>query len=153
VHIPSPHYPAVFDASGGARQVSLDGLYEYVPSNTSDAILAATYAGQVEALDRMVLATIDALSEPGRPRAIVIFSDHGSLTALGGEQERLSNFLAANTPGANELFGEEPSPVNLLRALFAHYLGEPTDPLPFHAYRTTEMTGLRFREVDIEGRD
>jgi hypothetical protein len=83
---------------------------------------------------------------------VVLFSDHGSLTNVDGDEERLSNFLAAITPGKPNLFGDQPSPVNILRIVFAEYLGEPFEALPVKSFRTTDPGRLTFREVELPPR-
>lgn len=78
--------------------------------------------GQLNGLNRDLLATIDRITESRPDAAIVLFSDHGarySLRERGDEWH--ATFLAARTPGHPRLFNEEAVPSAVLRLIQAAY--------------------------------
>lgn len=128
-HVPSPHLPVVFAKDGSAADRNLYG--HTVPGiNASYAEFAHAYTDELQYLNGRVLGEIDEIRRASRiPPVIVVFSDHGSESHLdwddarrGDLRERFSNFFAASTPGASELYGEAPTPVNLFSILLDHYL-------------------------------
>jgi hypothetical protein len=140
-HVPAPHYPNVYRADS-ARRVELEEFGGYTNSGQE---LANEYVANLRGLNDRVLAT---LSSPALSDAVVvIWSDHGSLTGLGPPEERVRNFLAARTPGFPSLFGQKPSPVQMLPMLWNAYLG--TD-LPVVPSRSFVFGGTRHELVRIE---
>ena len=64
---------------------------------------------------------------------VVLWSDHGLRYSLSNTDEHFKSFLAARTPGADGLLRDQ-SPVNLLREIFANYLGADSPALPYRAW-------------------
>jgi hypothetical protein len=132
-HVPSPHTPVVFDAEGRPMAADLATLYEEAARTrgVSREVYGAAYTGQVAHLNELVVATVDRILEASpNPPVIVLFADHGSGAGLDWADlensdldERTATLFAALTPGHRELFGDAPTPVNLLGALFNAYLG------------------------------
>ena len=147
VHVPSPHNPVVFNADGSARTAGIEDIYSFGAPPSDRAAMTAAYTGQLTALNDRVLATLDLMEPPGtRERVVIIFSDHGSLTGLAGSEERLTNFLAARSPGHRAMFQAHPTPVNLLRLLFSTYLNENFPALPDRSYETIGFRPPAFHE-------
>lgn len=150
-HIPSPHTPIVFGANGEpVHATDLDHFYEdRTPS-------PAEYRGQVEHLNRLVLATLDSIQRKEQaPPIIILMSDHGPgefQVDLDHPDEtvirtRMRNFFAAYTPDHPDLFGSNPTPVNVLPMLMNAYLG--TDlPLADEEFYVSGVDGSLGRVSD-----
>jgi hypothetical protein len=152
VHVPSPHPPFVFDRKGG--------VVPYAPLVVSEGVAMAPvepgtaddrgsrYADQLAYIDRKALEAVDKVIAAVPPETvIIIMSDHGPgehvdwahLDATTA-RERFATLFAARTAGEDGLFGDAPTPVNLLPTLLNAYAGaglpmEPDDSytgiLPF----------------------
>jgi len=83
------------------------------------------YSGHLAAVNRRLVATIDAMLARDPDAVIVLFSDHGSRYSFDAPDEWTRSFLAARTPGQAHLFGESPITTNLLCDLFTAYLDLP----------------------------
>ncbi len=145
VHVPAPHPPPVYTASGGPEDRSPDSRWDtFDPAEQTASERVARRVGFVETIGRMTVASVDALrSAAPTPPAIVIFSDHG--TDVGWDDstpmtsdlaERTSSFLASLTPGHPDLFKEPTTPVNIIGTLTNAYMGTkvPRQPDETFAY-------------------
>jgi hypothetical protein len=148
VHVPLPHYPIVYAADGSPVAVSTRDLYRFAPPDASKDDLVAAYNGQIEHLNRLVLDVLrDLPVKADRERVILIMSDHGSLTDLGGDEERLNSFLAVRAPERPGLLGDRPSPVQYLPRIFNEYLGMSLPVPASQGFLTDDLATLQFRQA------
>lgn len=130
-HVFSPHPPFVHNADGTPRELQrcfprTCSLREPKLESLGESI--ADYASglneQLQYLNGEVLASIDRLLSVRPDAVVILFSDHATrYDKIGDPGEAISNFFAARTPAAEALFGESPSPVNVLPRLLNRYLG------------------------------
>jgi hypothetical protein len=145
VHVPAPHPPPVYTATGGPEDRSPDSRWDtFDPAEQTQAERVARRVGFVETIGRMTVSSIDAVrSAAPTPPVIVVFSDHG--TDVGWDDsapfdsdlaERTSSFLAALTPGHPDIFQEPTTPVNIIGTLTNAYMGTnvPRQPDDSFAY-------------------
>lgn len=141
-HIESPHTPFVLHPR--------ESDYVVVPScfPTACSLFQATmqelgltldaYADamryQIEALNSHVIMTVERIVEADPEAVVILMSDHGSRYSLEDPDEHFRNLLAARTPGAEGLFDQTESPVNLLRLTLNAYLDVPTAALPYRSW-------------------
>jgi arylsulfatase A-like enzyme len=135
VHVPSPHAPFVFERDGEA---TLDPEIEFIDqtpfsNRTPEDVAEVTqaYADQLAYIDDLTISALDQVlsSVPG-DSVVIVMSDHGPDAHVDWDHlsttdthERFANFFAARTPGAPNLFGDAPTPVNVFQTLLNHYLG------------------------------
>lgn len=138
-HVPAPHQPVVLGADGAPVAVPItDAWFADSPGERGETTEAFVerYRAQLPYLNRQILATIDGVLEASEtPPVIVLFADHGSASVVDWNQtdpdeadparllERTGILFAAFTPGHDEVFPEDVSPVDLFRLLFDTYLG------------------------------
>jgi hypothetical protein len=145
VHVPAPHPPPVYTATGAPEDGSPDSSWDtFDPSSQTPSERLALRPGFVETIGRMTVESVDALrSAAATPPVIVVFSDHGTdvdwddNTPMTSDlAERTSSFLAALTPGHPDLFGEPTTPVNIIGTLTNAYMGTavPRQPDETYAY-------------------
>jgi hypothetical protein len=136
-HVPAPHQPAVVGADGEAVTVPIStSFYADSPVERGEDPdeFADRYRGQLAYLNDRILETVDALIEGSSvPPVIVLFADHGSASEVDWNQtavedadparvlERTGTLFAALTPGREDVFPEDVSPVDLFRLLFDAY--------------------------------
>lgn len=116
-HLPAPHYPLLYGPGGKPSQVAIADFDSYDRGIPTDDFIA-----NIDTINRRVLAGIEPLVSDDA--VVVLWSDHGSLTGLGSEEEAVRNLLVARTPGHSDLFGATPSPVQILPRLLNAYMGE-----------------------------
>jgi len=138
-HVPAPHQPTVFGEEGSAVAVPLsDGWFADSPEERGEAKdeFIDRYRAQLPYLNERVLDTIDGiLARSDEPPVIVLFADHGSASSVDWNVtdpeeadparllERTGNLFAALTPGHDDVYPDDVSPVDLFRLLFDAYLG------------------------------
>jgi hypothetical protein len=138
-HVPAPHQPAVFDGKGGVVPVPLTQAFFADSPQERDqdpAEFRQRYRDQLPYLNDRILAAIDGiLANSAVPPVILIFADHGSasevdwITAQPTQVdpalllERTGILFATLTPGKDELYPEDASPVDMFRLLFDAYFG------------------------------
>jgi hypothetical protein len=147
-HVPAPHQPTVFGTDGVPVVVPLtDAWFADSPGERGEDPdeFVERYRAQLPYLNARVLATIDGIVEAAEvPPVIVLFSDHGSASVVDWNEietvqadparvlERTGNFFAALTPGRENVFPDDVSPVDLFRLLFDAYFdtdyGRATPP-------------------------
>jgi hypothetical protein len=153
VHVPAPHPPLVFGADGQAVPVSLDSTFgfKFVGSG-DDPALVAEFRDQTAYINERVTQSVDAiLAAARRPTVIVLLSDHGARMDPVGTTvhlpEAVDNFFAARTPGHPDLFGNDPTPVNLFPYLFNAYLGTNLPIRPNHSFTSPWDEPLKLTEI------
>ena len=138
-HVPAPHQPTVLGEDGEPVVVPLtDTWFADSPGERGEDHdeFVERYRAQLPYLNERVLETIDGIVENSEvPPVIVLFSDHGSASVVDWNQtdpaeadparllERTGNFFAAITPGREDVFPDDISPVDLFRLLFDAYFG------------------------------
>jgi sulfatase-like protein len=161
VHFPLPHPPFVLGAScepiDGGESIyvaSTDGAPQKPPGREDEEI--AMNAQQVACAEKLATAMVDGiLKGAGDDAVIIVMSDHGPESRLNwfdpqleGVRERLRNFFAARTPGHDDLFPEDVTPVNVLPTLFRAYLGVELPTQPDTSYFKVPGQGLV--EIDVD---
>jgi hypothetical protein len=154
-HVPSPHAPFVFGASGEPTgSIGYSWLYlEHAPREVGGPDdYDRAYVEQARYIGDLTLASIDRiLTRIDRPAAIVVFSDHGSAStwraadpAGPGIDERSANLIAVLTPGHDRLLPDDISLVNVLGPLFNAYLltDYATQPDQVFAWRDGRQSEL-----------
>ncbi len=127
IHIPAPHLPLVLDAEGNALVLE---PRRFDPATVAgfgytDAQFRALYADELSYLNARLLRAIELIeSSNARPDpVIIVMSDHGYYYDPTDLQARFGNFFAAVTPQLPGLFGDGPTPVNVMPILLNGYLG------------------------------
>lgn len=147
-HMTVPHAPAQLDASCKINPQGVGAGLHLVNPGDSDAMVdeaRARYVGQVECVDREVLASIDSLLEQDPDLAILVVADHGpdSRGQLGLNHdewtddaliERMSVLSAIRVPEWCDQDGPALTTVNTMRKLAACSLGTEFDALPDRSY-------------------
>jgi hypothetical protein len=144
-HIIAPHPPFVLDADGNP----LHPDYPYVTGDGASFVSNVDsykqgYIGQVEYLNRRVIATVDAILEKSAAQSIIILQgDHGPglLLMQQGDTpdsclwERASILNVYYFPeGQTGLLYPSISPINSFRSIFNTYFGTSFDLLPDKTY-------------------
>jgi hypothetical protein len=135
VHVPSPHFPYLFDRDG----VPLPDRRVVVPNPgdrsemdpQAQSATGAAYAGQLAFVDGLAIAAVDKVIAAVPSNAVVIvMSDHGPDVHIDWDhletadtRERFGTLFAARTLGHERLFGDAPTPVNLFATLLNAYVG------------------------------
>jgi len=138
-HIPAPHQPTVFGQDGAPVAVPIsDHFYADSPMERSEdpVEFGERYRGQLPYLNDRILEAIDGILEQSSvPPIIVLFADHGSASRADWNEtdpgevdpsillERTGILFAALTPGRDDVYPDDASPVDLFRLLFDAYLG------------------------------
>jgi hypothetical protein len=162
VHVPSPHFPYLFDRTGGPvndRPIVVTG--RGTPSTRSPAELDATadlYAAQLAYVDGLAIEALDKVIAAVPPDAVIIvMGDHGPDAYIDWDHlestptlERFATLFAARTPGLDRLFGDAPTPVNLIPTLLNSYAGAK---LPTHSDDSFRGYPPRQALVDIGNPD
>lgn len=147
VHVPSPHFPYLFDRTGGPindRPIVVTG--RGTPSQRSPAELDATadlYAAQLAYVDGLAIDALDEVIAGVPPDAVIIvMGDHGPDAYIDWDHlettptlERFATLFAARTPGFDRLFGDAPTPVNLIPTLLNTYAEMDLPIHSDHAFR------------------
>ena len=152
-HLLTPHFPYRYDTDCSLRPAAVR-----VGSLTRDE-LAATYANEVQCLDREVVATVDHILERDPDAVIVLQSDHGSQidftfgrsvedTTDEMLQERFGALNAIRLPAACRGDSIEGEPlVNTFRLVLACLGDVPPDLLPSRSFFTEFIHVDRASEV------
>jgi len=143
VHLMSPHPPFVFGSNGEAVEpdylfsmADADRLHGASEAAVRDYIVR--YRGQLEFLNKKILAAVDAiLSRSAEPPIIILQGDHGSRAYADLDRpeasylrENLAILNAYRLPGdGRSLPYPGISPVNTFRLIFGHYFGADLDLL------------------------
>lgn len=145
-HVLSPHPPFLFDADGGVPRVEAcyaSGCSLWTTERQVLGISAGDYArlldGQLQFVNGKILEMVDRVAASDPAAVVVLFGDHGIRFDAGVSVEYFRTFFGARTPGHEELFPDDVSPVNVLPILENAYLGTT---LPIRDYEGWESKGL-----------
>ncbi|MEX1072789.1 MAG: hypothetical protein WED86_03730 [Chloroflexota bacterium] len=89
---------------------------------------------QVAILNDMTISAVQRIVAADPEGIVIVMSDHGARYSLFDPSEQFHSLLAARTPGADDLFADDESPVNLLRILYSSYFDAHLEPLPYRAW-------------------
>lgn len=145
-HVLSPHPPFLFDARGEIPHVQAcyaSGCSLWTTELQVLGIRQAEYedllAGQIHFVNGQLLEMVDRIAAEDPDAAVILFGDHGIRFDAGVSVEYFRNFFAARTPGHEDLFSDDISPVNVLSMLENTYLGTS---FPIREYEAWESRGL-----------
>lgn len=140
-HVFSPHAPLLFHADGSPQAAPACYPQRCSFNITEASALGLTLeeygealSGNLEYLNREIVATVDDIIATDPEAVIVLFSDHGARYGDEIGDEHFRTFFAARTPGHPGLFGENASPVNLFSRVFNAYLGTSLPMRPYRAW-------------------
>ncbi|HKG56019.1 MAG TPA: hypothetical protein VKA85_02115, partial [Candidatus Limnocylindrales bacterium] len=159
IHVPSPHAPVVYDASGGpvaARDLTTFYEESGPARGLTRAQFGAAYSGQIEYLNRKAVGLVDDIRRASSsPPVILVMSDHGTASDFrfsdpehGDLDERSSNFFAAFTPGHDAIYDDDITLVNVFGRLLDAYFGTHHDAQPDTLYTWTG--GSVFNVVEVQ---
>jgi hypothetical protein len=144
-HVLSPHPPFLFDADGDVPKVEacyVAGCSLWTTERKVLSISEADYqqllAEQVEFINERILEMVDVVADEDPTGVVVLFGDHGIRFDAGVSVEYFRNFFAARTPGHEDLFPADVSPVNVLSAIENAYLNTN---FPIRDYEAWEIKG------------
>ncbi len=138
-HAMTPHPPFVL---GGGK---LDYLRDCFPAckvwettleETGMTVdeYAAHLRSQVGALNDMVVSTLDRIVSDDPEAIVIVMSDHGARLEPDATDEHFRILFAARTPGAETLFTDDQSPVNVFRRILSTTFGEDLPDVPYRAW-------------------
>jgi len=149
-HIPAPHQPTVFGPAGAVLEVPLtDTFFGDSPMERGEdpAEFRQRYRTQLAYLNDRILETVDSIvRQSSEPPVILLFADHGSASRIDWVDvepreadpalllERTGILVATLTPGREDIYPDDASPVDLFRLLFDAYFATdygravPPDP-------------------------
>jgi hypothetical protein len=140
-HVMAPHAPFVIRADGSAEAAppcypAACGIFhgESTELGWSPGQYREKVAGQIEALDRLVLSSVDRIRANDPEAVILVFSDHGLRFDRTDHDEQFRNLLTAYTPNHSSLFGESPTLVNVMPRLLNAYFQAGISLLPDTLY-------------------
>jgi hypothetical protein len=138
-HISAPHQPTVFAADGSVVEVPLtDTFFGDSPLERGEdpAEFRERYRAQLGYLNDRILETVDEIVRRSpEPPVILLFADHGSSSRIDWVDteprdadpalllERTGILFATLTPGQEEVYPDDASPIDLFRLLFDAYFG------------------------------
>lgn len=138
-HIPAPHQPTVFGADGSVVEVPLtETFYGDSPTERGEdpAEFRERYRAQLAYLNERILGTVDEIvRQSSEPPVILLFADHGSASRIDWVVtdpqtadprlllERTGILFATLTPGQEDVYPDDASPIDLFRLLFDAYFG------------------------------
>jgi hypothetical protein len=136
-HVPAPHQPTVFGRGGAAVTVPLNEHFysdSPVQQGVSTDEWIVGYRDQLDYLNELILRAVDDILEASsEPPVIVLWSDHGPASQVDWVRtqptdadpadllERTGTLFASLTPGREEVFPDDITPVNAFRYLFDAY--------------------------------
>jgi hypothetical protein len=150
-HVLSPHPPFLFDAAGALPHVQAcyaSGCSLWTTDLQVLGITPAQYADllaeQIQFLNDKLVEMVDRLAVEDPDAAVILFGDHGIRFDAGVSVEYFRNFFAARTPGQEDLFPDDVSPVNVVVTLEIAYLGTT---FPIRDYEAWESRGGRLLDL------
>jgi hypothetical protein len=136
LHLPVPHPPYVFDGACNARPHDRFTFQGIDPSGADAPRMAAIAGEQTKCVDHLMLNALSGVVAADPQAIVILISDHGPDVRLNwsnptdpGLHDRVSNLVAARTPGHPHLFSDSITLVNVLPQLFNAYFGTA---LPTH---------------------
>lgn len=148
-HIPSPHWPFLFDAEGNP----------VIMENLNQAGLKRGYLNQLIYLNQRMTQIVDSiLSASDHEPIIIIQSDHGpafsgsmDTPSLPLYQERMRILNAYYLPaGSDALLYDTISPINSFRILFNHFFGTDLALLEDRSYFSNYAYPYKLTDVTDE---
>ncbi len=162
-HATVPHAPAQLDASCSINPHESGAALHLVDPGDSDEQIAAArarYVGQVECIDREVLAAIDEMLEVDPSMAILVIADHGPDSrgtmrtdyddrSQGALIERMSVLSAMRLPSECSQDGPALTSVNTIRRLASCSLGVEFPAIPDRSFAAPreELNDVPFVEI------
>ena len=153
IHVALPHLPIVFTATGSAADLRFFGKTR-PDMDVTDAEFEAAYTSEIEYLNSQTLLAVSQLAQRPDQPVVIVFSDHGSESRLnfsdpikGDVPERLSNFMAALTPGHPNLYSCDTEPINMFATLLDGYFGDSMPMRDSHHYLSPDVRPFDFTEV------
>lgn len=104
---------------------------------------------QLDELNHLTLDALDRIVEQDPNAVVIVFSDHGLRYDTDEVDEHFRSLLAARTPGHENLYANDESPVNLLRGILSAYFRSKLDPLPYRAWTLDWTWNLRLSPITI----
>ena len=167
-HVLAPHPPFVFGARGEpvtpARPYTLGDGSDFTRRGgaAARADYRRGYVGQLQYVNRSVLAALDAIfARSARPPIVIVQGDHGSRMGMDWQdirktnlRESFANLSAFYLPdgAAAQVFYADISPVNAFRLLFNHQFGARFPRLPDRSYYATLQKPYQFTDVTDQTR-
>ena len=158
-HIHSPHTPFVLGPAPRAEHAPVADCFPLV-CTFWEARLDRLGIGfgeyetglrnQIDALNTLVLTTVRRITVSDPDAVVILMSDHGARYSLEDLPEHYRSFLAARTPGADDLYPPDESPVNIFRRLLSVYFEADTPPLPYRAWTVDWAYNLRLTEMPLQ---
>lgn len=160
-HILAPHPPFVFSPDGkpmepSGRPFTLGDASDFTRNAGRDEYRRG-YVGQLQYVNRRLLASLDAIFAGSDRRPIVLVQgDHGPRMLLDWQsldrsepREAFANLAAFSLPdgSAGRVFYPGISPVNSFRLLFNHGFGTHYPRLPDRSYYSTLQAPYAFTDV------
>lgn len=156
-HIICPHPPFVFAADGKSLdQSERFTLFDGNDWGSDKETYRKLYTDQLLYLNQLVEKTVaDTLNRPGRPKILVIQSDHGPGSKLDWQnidqtdlQERFGILNAIYfSDGDYSRFYPEITPVNTFRIILNRIAGEKVELLPDRSFFAPWIGRYRFVEI------
>ena len=151
IHVPSPHFPIVFDADGSRADPAFGRDHPDQVVASADEVRAA-YAGQIAYLNRTVLETLDEAQLPD-DAVVILMSDHGPEFGLDWVnadrtdlRTRFGAFFAARAPTGT--FAHDANVAEALLELLRHRGEVDLPPLEDRFFVTSAVQKLvTMREV------
>jgi len=107
------------------------------------------YVAQIEALNALVLESMESIIEADPQAVIVLTSDHGTRYSQEDEAEQWRVLLAARTPGSEgALFAQDQSTVNILRDIVRTYFEVDAPRLEHQGWSSEWYFDLRLTRVE-----
>ena len=126
-HVMSPHPPLAFGPNGEAINgwpcFPADCDIWHTGLGQGDQVVSRI-TGQIRHINSMVVdATQEILANSRRPPVIILFSDHGLRHDPLDEEEMLRSLFLSLTPGHQDLFPDDVTPINVVPRLLNAYVG------------------------------
>lgn len=158
-HVQSPHTPFVLHGENVQRPALPDcfptrcAFWNATIQETGMEFVDYRRALEVQLaeLNSLVLSMLRDITASDPEAVIIVMSDHGARYSLDDTAEHYRAFLAARTPGRDELYEQDESPVNLLRNLFAAYFDAQLKPLPYEAWFSPWVDPLQLEQIQPVG--
>lgn len=166
-HVFAPHPPFVFGSNGEPitpnRPFTVGDASDFARrTDATRAQYRSGYVGQLQYVNRSVLAALDAIfARSARPPIVLLQGDHGPRMRMDWQslentdpREAFANLNAFFLPDgkAGKVFYQDISPVNSFRLLFNHQFGARFARLPDRSYYSTLRKPFQFTDVTDQTR-
>lgn len=137
-HVIAPHLPFVFgqDADYLGRCFPRCDLWTtpLEQLDLSESEYASRLRIQLKEVNATVMRTLDDVISADPDAFIIVMSDHGIRHHISDPEEHFRSFFAARTPGYEQVFPDDVSPVNVFRRIFSVLWDDHLDDLPYEAW-------------------